>query len=405
MTAAPLQVTPMEGTVTAAVGFRAAGIHCGIKPDRPDLALVVSDVPASAAGTFTQIRTRSAPVILSERKLQSGRAQAVLVSSGNANACTGHRGFADAQAMMAAAASALGIPEDLVVVASTGVIGRPLPMDRILPAIPRLVAALGPDGLPAAEAMMTTDAWPKTAAARVHLGDGTVSIGAIAKGCGMIHPDMATMIAIITTDAAVDAPLLRRALRTAVDRSFNCISVDGDTSTSDSVFLLANGAAGAAPIAAPDRRYEAFLAGLTHVARRLARLMVQDGEGATRLVEIVVRGARTDAEARLVGRTIMTSLLVKTAFHGGELNWGRLAAAAGRSGADLDPDRLSIAIGHVEIVRDGVGVPDAYPQAQPLLAEPEVRVTLDLKLGNGTFVGWTSDLGETYVRINSGYLS
>jgi glutamate N-acetyltransferase/amino-acid N-acetyltransferase len=397
--AAPLLVTPMPGTVTAARGFRAAGIHCGIKPDRPDLALVVSDVPASAAGTFTQIRTRSAPVILSERKLQSGRAQAVLVNSGNANACTGPRGAADAQAMMGAAARALGISEDLVVVASTGVIGRPLPMERILPAIPRLVAALEADGSAAAWAIMTTDAWPKTAAAQVQLGDGTVSIGAIAKGCGMIHPDMATMIAIITTDAAVEPVLLRQALRTAVDQTFNCISVDGDTSTSDSVFLLANGAAGVAPIAAPDQRYWTFLAGLTDVARRLARLIVQDGEGTTRLVEIAVRGARTDAEARLVGRTIMTSLL------GAELNWGRLAAAAGRSGAEMDLDRLSIAIGDVEVVRDGVGVPDAYPQAQALLARPEVRVTLDLKLGSGTFVGWTNDLGETYVRINSGYLS
>ncbi|MDR7544045.1 MAG: bifunctional glutamate N-acetyltransferase/amino-acid acetyltransferase ArgJ [Armatimonadota bacterium] len=405
MAAAPAQVTPMEGTVTAALGFRAAGIHCGIKPDRPDLALVVSDVPASAAGTFTQIRTRSAPVILSERKLQSGRAQAVLVNSGNANACTGPGGAADAQAMMDAAARALGIPEDLVVIASTGVIGRPLPMERILPAIPRLVAALGANGMAAAQAIMTTDAWPKTAAAQVHLGDGTVSIGAIAKGCGMIHPNMATMIAIITTDAAVEPLLLRRALRAAVDQTFNCISVDGDTSTSDSVFLLANGAAGVAPIAAPDHRYQAFLAGLADVARRLARMIVRDGEGATRVVEIAVRGARTDADARLVGRTIMTSLLVKTAFHGAELNWGRLAAAAGRSGADLDPDRLSIAIGDVEIVADGVGLPDAYPKVQPLLAEPEVRVTLDLKLGSGAFVGWTNDLGETYVRINSGYLS
>ncbi|MDR7483263.1 MAG: bifunctional glutamate N-acetyltransferase/amino-acid acetyltransferase ArgJ [Armatimonadota bacterium] len=400
-----LRITLQDGTVTTPRGFRAAGIHCGIKPDRPDLALVAAEAPAAAAGVFTTNKMRSAPVILSEARLRAGRAQAVVINSGNANACTGARGEADARAMTAAAAAALGIAEDLVLVASTGVIGRPLPIEAITAAMPRLTGALGADGLAAARAIMTTDAFPKTAAAAVALGDGTVHIGGIAKGAGMIHPDMATMIAVLTTDAAVAPELLRRGLRAVVDRTFNCISVDGDTSTSDSVFLLASGAADARPIEAVDARYAAFTDGLAAVAGRLARLIVQDGEGTTRVVEVRVRGARSVADARRVGRAVMTSLLVKTAFHGAELNWGRLAAAVGRSGADVDPGRLAIAIGDVWVVERGVGVPERYDAAAPLLQASEVAVTLDLGLGTGAFVGWTSDLGETYVKINSGYLT
>jgi glutamate N-acetyltransferase/amino-acid N-acetyltransferase len=399
------QVTAMEGTVTTPRGFRAAGIHCGIKPEKPDLALIVSDAPAPAAGMFTQIKTRSAPVIINEMKLKSGRAQAVIINSGNANAATGERGFADARTMCAAAAKALGITDDLVLVASTGVIGRPLPIEKITTAVPSLVAALGSDGMTAARAILTTDAFAKTAAAEVDLGDRTIRIGGIAKGAGMIHPNMATMIAVITTDAAVEPVVLRTAVRAAVGKTFNCISVDGDTSTSDSVFLLANGASGSAPMTAEDDRYAAFVAGLTHVAGRLARLIVEDGEGTTRLIEVTVRGARSDADARLAGRTVMSSMLVKTMFYGAELNWGRITAAVGRSGADVDPDRLGVAIGDVWIVKNGVGVPAVYAQAEPLLREKEVRVTIDLGLGDGTFTGWTNDLGETYVKINSGYLT
>ena len=399
------QVTAVEGTVTTPRGFRAAGIHCGIKPEKPDLALIVSDGPAPAAGMFTQIKTRSAPVIVNEMKLKSGRAQAVIINSGNANAATGERGFADAHTMCAAAAKALGIADDLVLVASTGVIGRPLPIEKITTAVPSLVAALGSDGMTAARAILTTDAFAKTAAAEVDLGDRTIRIGGIAKGAGMIHPNMATMIAVITTDAAVEPVVLRTAVRAAVGKTFNCISVDGDTSTSDSVFLLANGASGSATMTAEDDRYDTFVAALTHVAGRLARLIVEDGEGTTRLIEVTVRGARSDAEARLAGRTVMSSMLVKTMFYGAELNWGRITAAVGRSGADVDPDRLGVAIGDVWIVKNGIGVPALYAQAEPLLREKEVRVTIDLGLGDGTFTGWTNDLGETYVKINSGYLT
>ncbi len=399
------QVSSLDRSLTLPPGFRAAGVHCGIKAKKVDLALVFSRLPASAAGMFTQIKTRAAPVIINEQKLRSGRAQAVIINSGNANACTGKRGFVDARTMSAAAASALGISEDLVLATSTGVIGWPLPIDRIVAAAPTLVARLGPGSMPAARAMMTTDAFPKAATLDVPLGKGQAMIAGIAKGAGMIHPDMATMIAVLTTDAAIQPEMLKQALKAAVDETFNCISVDGDTSTSDSVFLLANGASGLAPIDRPGKRYDAFVEGLTDVARRLARMIVQDGEGAERMVEVVVRGARSDAEARLAGRTVMTSILVKTAFHGAELNWGRIAAAVGRSGAEVDPDRLAIAIGDIEVVRRGVGVPDAYAEVRPLLEQPEVRVTIGLGLGRGAFTGWTSDLGVNYVKLNSGYLT
>jgi len=346
---------------------------------------------------------RASSVVINERKLRSGTAQAVVVNSGNANACMGEQGFRDAETMAAAAASALGIDEQLVLATSTGVIGRPLPIDRIVAAMPTLVAELGLNGVAAARAMMTTDAFVKTAAARI--GDAPVTIGGIAKGAGMIHPEMATMIAIITTDAAVEPGPLSQALREAVNVTFNCISVEGDTSTSDSVFLLANGAAGTDTITGEGHEYDAFAEALTDVAGRLARMVVRDGEGAECVVEVCVRGASSDSDARLVGKTVMTSVLVKTAFHGAELNWGRISAAAGRSGAVLDPDRLSIAIGDVEVVRDGVGVPEVYDAAQPLLKEPEVRLTLDLGLASGAFTGWTNDLGPSYVKFNSGYLT
>ncbi len=395
----------IEGTVTTPRGFRASGIHCGVKADQPDLALIVSDAPASAAGMFTTNKMRSAPVIQNEIKLASGRAQAMIINSGNANACTGRRGVDDARIMGASAAAALGIPEALVLVASTGVIGRPLPIEKITAATPRLVAALGRDGMTAARAILTTDAFPKTAAVEIDLGDGRVAIGGIAKGAGMIHPNMATMIAVITTDAAVDPSLLRQALRTAVNRTFNCISVDGDTSTSDTVIVMANGASGVAPLVPGDGRDEAFTAGLTEVAGRLAKMIVADGEGTTRVVEVAVQGAVSDADARLAANAVMTSLLVKTAFHGAELNWGRISGALGRSPARIDPDRVAIAIGDVWVVRGGVGLAEAYAAAEPLLKPSEVRVIIDLGLGQGTFTGWTSDLGETYVKINSGYLS
>lgn len=387
-------------------GFRAAGVHCGLKRRRPDLALFASDGPAAAAGMFTQNATRAACVTLCERKLVSPLAQAVVVNSGNANACTGPDGFTTAQAVTQGVADALGIDESLVLSASTGVIGRPLPAVRLVAAAPALVAALGDDAMPAARAIMTTDAFPKTASAQIDYEDGTVSIVGVAKGAGMIHPDMATMIAVLLTDAALPPELLRSTLRGAVGSTFNCISTDGDTSTNDSVFLLANGASGCARLDDVDEpRCSRFARALTSVAERLALDIVRDGEGAEHVIQVTVRGARTDGDARKVANAVMTSPLVKTAFHGCELNWGRVSAAAGRSGAEVDPDRLSIAIGGVEIVRNGVGVPEHYPLVEPMLRESAVRLAIGLGLGNGDHRGWTNDLGTAYVRLNSGYLT
>ena len=395
-----------DATLVLPCGFTAAGIHCGLKKSRPDLALLVSEVPASAAGMFTQNKARAACVVIDEEKLVAGVAQAVVVNSGNANACTGARGFDDARTMTAAVAAELGLDDALVLGASTGLIGRALPVELIVAATPALVAALDRDAMPAARAILTTDAFTKTAAARLSLGDGAVSIVGFAKGAGMIHPDLATMIAVLATDAAIDPGHLREALRTVVGRSFNCITVEGDTSTNDSVFVLANGASGCAPLAGPgDPRYEAFVASLGDVAERLARAIVEDGEGAQHVVEVVVQGARDDGEARVAGRTVMTSVLVKTAVYGAELNWGRLAAALGRSGVEFELDRLSLSIGDVEFVRDGVGIPWRYALAEPLLEERELRFTIDLGLGTGSFRGWTSDLGIEYVKFNSGYLT
>jgi len=387
-------------------GFRAAGVHCGLKRRRPDLALFASDGPAAAAGMFTQNATRAACVTLCERKLVSPVTQAIVINSGNANACTGPDGFTTAQAVTQGVADALGIDDSLVLGASTGVIGRPLPAAKLVAAAPSLVAALGDDAMPAARAIMTTDAFPKTASARIDYEDGTVSIVGVAKGAGMIHPDMATMIAVLLTDAAVPPELLRSTLRRAVGSTFNCISTDGDTSTNDSVFLLANGASGCAPLDDVDEpRCSRFARALASVAERLALDIVRDGEGAEHVIQVTVRGARSDEDARKVANAVMTSPLVKTAFHGCELNWGRVSAAAGRSGAEVDPDRLSIAIGGVEIVRNGVGVPEHYPLVEPMLREPGIRLAIGLGLGNGVHRGWTNDLGTAYVRLNSGYLT
>jgi glutamate N-acetyltransferase / amino-acid N-acetyltransferase len=386
-------------------GFLASGVHCGIKSRRPDLALVLSATPAAAAGMFTQIETRAPSVVINEERLKAGRAQAIVVNAGNANSMTGAQGVLDAEAMSAGLASALGIPERLVLATSTGVIGRPLPIDLITAGYPALVSALGSDGLPAAEAMRTTDAFAKSAHTTVMLGGRPVSITGIAKGAGMIHPDMATMIAVLLTDAAVDPAVLSRSLHKAVGVSFNCISVDGDTSTNDSVFLLANGATRVAPIAARGWEFDSFTAGLTDVCQSLARMIVADGEGTSRVVELVVRGARSDEEARAVGRTVMSSTLVKASFHGTRLNWGRIAAAAGRSGVRIDPDRLSISVGGIEVVRGGVEVDGVFEEGERLVEDREIRVELDLGLGARTFRGWTSDLSLEYVRFNSGELT
>lgn len=405
ITLEPKQWQRIEGSVTAPKGFRAAGIHCGVKTDRRDLALIVSDSLASGAAMFTTNAVKAAPVLVSQEKVQSGAAQAIVVNSGNANACTGEQGLADAWEMGRLAALALGIAEEFVLVASTGVIGAPLPMDAIRAGIGRLPAALDRDGMAAADAILTTDASTKTSAVELQIKGKTVTIGGMAKGAGMIHPNMATTLCFLTTDASVPAPVLRRALRSAIDQSFNCISVDGDTSTNDTVFLLANGAAGASPLLEDDEEFARFTSALTALTTELARMVVRDGEGASKLVSITLRGARTPGDARRAAQAVMTSPLVKTAIYGGEPNWGRVLAAVGRSGAAVAADVVEVWIGGVHVVRGGSGIREELAAAAEAMRQPEYEIVVDLHQGQASFTGWTCDLNEGYVKINAGYMT
>ena len=403
-----MKVRPVvrAGTVTSPVGVRAAGGHCGIKPAQSDLALVVTDAPAAAAACFTTNRMAAAPVQVSRAQIVAGRAQAVVINSGNANACTGEAGRRDAWEMVDLAARALGLSRDLVLVASTGVIGVPLPMAALRRGIPALAAALGPHGEDAAAAILTTDAFPKTGAVEVEIGGRAVTLGGMAKGAGMIHPRMATTLSMVTTDAVIDSGLAQRALRHSVARSFNRVSVDGDTSTNDTIFLLATGAAGHHPLheeADPD--FPIFQEALNALTEHLARLLVRDGEGATKVVEVAISGAASEEDAVRAGEAICTSPLVKTACYGMEPNWGRILAAVGRSGADVDPDRVAVSIGGVVVVAGGVGGRGNLPAAAEGMRAPEFTIAVDLGVGTGSWTGWTCDFTEGYVRLNSGYLT
>lgn len=399
-------IRKIDGNVTTPCGFRAAGVHCGIKSSRKDLALLVSDRLATAAAMFTTNAVKAAPVLVSQEKIQSGAARAIVVNSGNANACTGAPGLADARDMTALAAGDLGIADEFVLVASTGVIGVPLPMPAIRRGIPQAVRALSHDGGgDAAEAILTTDAFPKTTAVRVEIGRTPVTIGGMAKGAGMIHPNMATTLGFVTTDAVIPAHRLRLALRAAVGRSFNRISVDGDTSTNDTVFCLANGCAGNPPLVDDDEAFLLFQSALTDVATALARMVVRDGEGTSRVAALTVRGAQSADDARRAGVAVMTSPLVKTALSGGEPNWGRIVAAVGRSGAAVDPGAIDIWIGGALVVRGGVAASSDLTAAAQAMREQEVEIVIDLHLGGAEFTGWFSDLNEGYVRVNTGYLT
>lgn len=397
-------VRQIDGGITAAKGFRAAGLHCGIKAARKrDLALVLSDGLASLAAMFTTNKVKAAPVLVSQERSQSGVAQAIIISSGNANACTGAQGLADAREMTALVARALGIADEFVLIASTGVIGTPLPMGAIRQGIPRLVEVLETGGTDAAEAILTTDAFPKTAAVQVDIDGTTVTVGGMTKGAGMIHPQMATTLTFITTDAAIDTPWLRSALRTAVNQSYNCISVDGDTSTNDSIFILANGRAGNAPITEEGETFAHFQTALNLVTTTLAKQIVRDGEGASKVLTVTVRGARTPQDAKAAVTAISTSLLVKTALAGADPNWGRVMAALGRSGAMLEEDRVAISIGAVPVVRGGIGIPSSLPAAAAAMSNPEAELLVELNMGSASHTGWTSDLNESYVKFNSKY--
>ena len=387
-------------------GFKAAAVKSGIRgKDRLDVGLIVSEVPAAAAGVFTASRVKAAPVLLGMERLKGGRVQAVLVNSGIANACTGDQGLQNARLCGAMAADALGCTEELVQLSSTGVIGMQLDLECFRRAIPKLVPALAPDGLEAvSRAIMTTDTVPKTVSRSFTLGGAEVALAGMAKGAGMIMPNMATMLSFILSDAAVEPALLKKMLRRAVDKSFNRITIDGDTSTNDTVLLLANGRAGGAPLTAGSAEEVRFQENLDAVCLDLARQVVRDGEGANKLVAIRVEGARNDEQAVLAARTIANSNLVKTAFFGEDANWGRIIAAAGRSGAELNPQAVSIAFDDVLMVAAGVGRgAEVEARATRVLKQREFTVTVNLGTGNATAEYLTCDFSLDYVKINADY--
>ena len=397
-------VKRITGGITAPAGFEAAGIACGLKPSGLDLALIVSTPAARAAGIFTTNLAVAAPVVVTREHLRQSRgtASSIVVNSGCANACTGDQGLAAARAMATDTARAIGCPAAQVLVSSTGVIGVQLDGEKLRHGITHAARALGRDGhRAAAEAIMTTDPWAKEAAVRATTPAGVFHVGGMAKGAGMIEPIMATMLGFLATDADVGPDLLQRALADAADDTFNAITVDGETSTNDMVLLLAGGRSG---VRIDDTGYPAFVEALHTVCRELALAVVKGGEGATKLVAVTVTGARTTAEAKQTARAIANSPLVKTAVHGGDPNWGRLVAVAGRAGVGFNLARARVRIGEAELFRDEQVFNDREPAASEHLSGSEVVIGVDVGAGGtGTATVWTCDLSAEYVRINADY--
>jgi glutamate N-acetyltransferase/amino-acid N-acetyltransferase len=401
--------------VTFARGFRAGTAACGIKAftagasaiptnQRDDLCVIHSAYPCDTGGVFTTNKVKSASVVIDQLHLQRNRVQALTINSGNANACTGAQGFKDALLMAKLSADRLDLDPDQVLVSSTGVIGRYLPMAAVKSGIAQACESLsGEAGDAAARAIMTTDTRPKTAKVEVTVGGITVRIGGMCKGSGMIHPNMATMLAYITTDAAVEAGLMARLVSSVANRSFNLVSIDGDSSTNDSFLILANGAAGNEPIRAGTVEAEQLEVGLTEVAKELSRAIARDGEGATRLITVRVQDAASDADARLAARAVASSSLVKTAVHGGDPNWGRIVCALGYSGAELALDRLHLSVGGLVVFERGSGVDVDLAAVRRAFEQPEIEIVARLGLAEGNAEAWGCDLSEEYVRINADY--
>jgi len=392
-----------EGTVTSPGGFRAGAIGAGIKneaKDDLDLGILVSEVPCVATALFTTNKVKAAPVVLSQERLQDSRAVAVVVNSGCANACTGEQGFRDAVEMSSLAAERIGVSPEDVVVASTGVIGEQMPMELIRTGIGQIdFSADGGHSL--VKAMMTTDTVPKEVAVRVG-GSGFI-IGGVVKGSGMIHPDLATMLCFLTTDAAVELDFLKLALRKAVDISFNMVSIDGDTSTNDTVLIMANGLAGNKPISQDSSQTGVFQQALDQACIYLAKSMARDGEGAGKFIEVTVNGAGGVAEARQAARTIVGSSLVKTAVYGSDPNWGRIVAAVGRSGVEVVESKIDLHINDICVLKKGRPLPFDKKSVVEVLRGSEVSISLDLNLGTAIAIAWGCDLTPDYVMINSEY--
>ena len=399
-----IQLIP-DGHVTTPAGFRAGAVFAGIKTygeDKLDLGVLAADAPCTAAGMYTRSTVKGAPVLVTQWHLADGRAQAIVVNAGCANVATGAQGIADAEEMTRLAAEVVGCRAEDVAVCSTGVIGRPLPMERVREGLARI--ELSPDGgALLARAIMTTDTRPKAIAARVEAGGRTYTVGGIAKGSGMIHPDMATMFGFLTTDAPLTPEYTDAVLRRVVDRSFNMVSVDNDTSTSDTVLLLAGGAAGGEAIGEGHAAASAFEAALDAVALHLAKEIARDGEGASKLIEVRITGAATPDEARAAARTITASPLMKAAVYGNDPNWGRVMMAIGRSGARIDLDRASVRIGDMVMYADGRPHEPDGAAVRRALAGPNVFVAADLGSGDASATAWGCDLTEEYVKINADY--
>ena len=399
----------IEGGVTAAQGFVAGGIHCGVRKNKskPDLAMIYSEAPCAAAAVYTQNLVKGAPILVTQKNIADGTAKAVICNSGNANTCNAD-GEEKAQTMCDLAAQALGIEPQDVVVASTGVIGQVLPMEPIQAGIPELVKALSADGShAAATAIMTTDTIAKEAAAEVEIGGKTVKVGGISKGSGMIHPNMATMLCFVTTDCAISPAMLDKAIHQVTEKTFNMISVDGDTSTNDTFAILANGAAGNPEIAAPGPDYDAFAEALEAVCRQLSKLMAGDGEGATKLLVCRVDGAMDLSMARTVSKSVICSTLFKAAMFGADANWGRVLCAIGYSGAAVDVNKIDVSFrsakGQVDVCQNGAGIPFSEEEASQVLSEHEIEILVHLHLGEASAEAYGCDLTYDYVKINGDY--
>ena len=399
----------ITGGVCAAKGFQANGIHCGIRKNhsKRDLALIYSEVPASAAAVYTTNLVKGAPLLVTKAHIADGKAQAVICNSGNANTCNAD-GVEIAEAMSKLVAQQLSIPASDVVVASTGVIGQRLKLEPIAAGLPALAEGLNPDGsAAAAEAIMTTDTVRKEIAVEFELGGVTCHLGGIAKGSGMIHPNMATMLVFLTTDAAISSEMLQKALSGDVAGTFNMVSIDGDTSTNDMVTILANGMAGNAEVTSEGADFTAFMMALNSVTVQLCRCIAGDGEGATKLLECRVEGAKELSTARTVAKSVICSSLLKAAMFGADANWGRVLCAIGYSGADVDVHRVDVAFkspkGIVEVCKNGAGVPFSEEEAKAVLLEKEIEIQVKLNSGDAEATAWGCDLTYDYVKINGDY--
>jgi glutamate N-acetyltransferase/amino-acid N-acetyltransferase len=395
-----------RGGVTFPEGFKAAGIHAGIKKKGAlDLGLLVSEKEALIVGMFTVNKMKAAPVQISQRRVRRGIGMAIIVNSGNANACTGEQGMADAMLLTEKVGHYIGCSAQKVLPASTGVIGRNLPMPSILNALPALSEKISPKGyVDFSKAIMTTDTYPKSSQKEVLIGGKIVKIGGSAKGVGMIHPNMATMLVFITTDAVIEKDALRASLHQIVEEQFHTLSVDGDTSTNDSVYLMANQMAGNPVIGKGTEWHREFTQALMEVASELRNLLLRDAEGATKFLHLVIQGARSKSDAKKIASTIAKSLLVKTAFYGEDVNWGRIMAAIGNAGVPVRTEKILIAVGDVALVEHGVGLGvDQEEKALEVLKKSDITVTVHLGMGQMTAEYWTTDLSYEYVRINAGY--